>query len=154
MSESAGESFPDYPLQHHPPEALVIHCADPRFQDAFRGFVTRELGLKNYAPLVIGGSIHAVGSKEALPKNFDVLWDQITFFVNQAKINQVIVINHADCAWYKANAELHPEIPLEEKKKGDLSETAHRLRTEFQELRVRSFWADLDNGRVRFAEIE
>lgn len=149
-----GKESAAFPLQSLAPEALVVHCADPRFQDAFRGFATDQLGLKNYAPLAIGGSIHAVGSQTQLPKNYDVLWDQISFFINHASIDRVVIINHADCAWYKANVHLYPEADLDDKEKADLGETYRRLKSEFPDVQVDAYWAALDGDRITFERLE
>jgi hypothetical protein len=52
---------PGYWIETRPSDALVIHCGDPRFQAAFRRFITEELGISNYMPLIVGGGIHAFG---------------------------------------------------------------------------------------------
>ena len=143
-----------YKLDHTPPEALVVHCSDPRFQTAFRRFVTEELGLCNYAPLVIGGSVHAFGSQRFLPENFKVLWEQIKFFIKNAGIKQVIIINHDDCRWYQAMSSFHPGIELPLKGKVDLATTVNTLLADFAGIQVRSFWADLDGDTITFSEVK
>jgi len=142
-----------YKLDHTPPEALVIHCSDPRFQTAFRRFVTEELGLRNYAPLVIGGSVHAFGSQQFLPKNFKVLWEQIKFFIKEAGIKQVIIINHDDCKWYQAMSSFYSRIKLPLKGKADLATAVKTLLADFAGIQVRSFWAGLDGDTVTFSEV-
>ena len=82
-----------YKINSSPPQALVIHCSDPRFQRAFREFITDELGISNYIPIVIGGGVHAMVMKTHLPENFENLWEQIDFFLKETKLKQVIIIN-------------------------------------------------------------
>jgi hypothetical protein len=142
-----------YRVNRQAPEALVIHCADPRFQDAFREFVTEELGLKNYAPLVIGGSIHAFGMQSLLPKNFKILWEQIKFFIKEAKLRQIIIINHEDCKWYEKMKGFHPSIHLLTKGKMDLNSAADVILKDFVGIQVRKFFAGLDGDNIRFTEI-
>ena len=60
-------------------DTLVIHCADPRFQTAFRRFITEELGIASYTPIIIGGGIHAFGIRHLLPKNFKILWEPVSY---------------------------------------------------------------------------
>ncbi len=143
-----------YKLDTTPPEALVIHCSDPRFQTAFRRFVTEDLGMKAYAPLVIGGSIHAFGSQQFLPKNFKVLWEQIKFFIKEAGIKQVVIINHEDCKWYNAMSSFYSKIKLPVKGKVDLASTAKTLLADFAGIQVRSFWAGLEGDTVVFSELK
>ena len=79
-----------YKIDKAPSETLVIHCADPRFQIPFRRFLTEELRLENYTPIVIGGGIHALSSQSFLPKNYKILWEQVKFYVKEGKIRRII----------------------------------------------------------------
>lgn len=139
-----------YKLDTTPAEALVIHCSDPRFQTAFRRFASEELGLKNYAPLIIGGAIHPFGAEEFFPKNLKVLWGQIQFFIEHANIKRVIIINHEDCLWYKTMAGFYSKLKGPLKGKHDLGTTAARLLSEFTGIRVESYWAALDGDTITF----
>lgn len=142
-----------YKVDNTPAEALVIHCADPRFQTAFRRFVVEELELRNYVPLVIGGSAHGLGSRMFLPKNFKVIWEQIKFYTRQFQISQVIIINHEDCHWYRAMTMLHHGAKAREKGRLDLITAARTLVEDFAGIRVRLFWAELDDDTIRFSEV-
>ena len=142
-----------YKLDRTPAEALVIHCADPRFQTAFRRFVTEELQLKNYAPLVIGGAIHPFGAQEFFPKNLKVIWGQIKFFINEANIKRVIIINHDDCLWYKTMANFYAKLKTPLKGKLDLAPTAKSLMQDFAGVRVDTYWAALDGDEISFEEV-
>ena len=142
-----------YKIDNTPADALVIHCADPRFQTAFRRFVVEELELRNYVPLVIGGSAHGLGSRMFFPKNFKVIWEQIKFYTKQFQIRQVIIINHEDCRWYRAMTMVHHEAKAREKGRLDLITAAKTLVEDFAGIRVRSFWAELDGDTIRFSEV-
>ena len=141
-----------YRLEKSPPEAIVVHCADPRFQTAFRRFVTEELGFKNYTPLVIGGGAHSFGMQEFRPKNFKTLWEQVKIFLDLQKVKQVVVINHEDCLWYDRHKGFHPTIPLKEKALSDLKTTSKQLIEDFTGVNIRTFWAALDGDSVYFVE--
>lgn len=135
------------------PQALVIHCGDPRFQEAFRKFVTTELGIANYAPLIIGGGVHALGMQSFLPKNFKILWEQIKFFIKQQRLTQVIVINHEDCIWYDKMKGYHPKIDKLLKGKLDVLTAAKVILGDFPLVEVRAFWAGLDGDEIVFTEL-
>ena len=141
-----------YRLERRPPEALVIHCADARFQPAFRQFVAEELGINSYFPIIIGGGIHAFGVQNLLPKNFKILWQQIKFVIEVAKPKQVIIINHEDCLWYNRLQGYHPTIPAKHKGILDLRTAAERILLDFSGVKVRTFWAAIEDDSVVFSE--
>jgi hypothetical protein len=142
-----------YKIDQASPQALVIHCGDPRFQTAFRRFVTEELGIKSYTPLVIGGGAHSFGVRKFLPKNFKILWEQVKFFVKAQGLKQVIVINHEDCKWYESLKGYHPTIGPRDKGMHDLKEASLTILEDFAGLSVRKFWAALEGDSVYFVEL-
>lgn len=142
-----------YPLDCTPPEALVIHCMDPRFQAAFRRFITEDLGLKNHIPLVLGGSIHAIGSPKSRQQSVDVLWEQIKFTVRQFDLRQVIIINHEECRWYEAMTSGCSKEDIPFKAKVDLVAATKTLLADFAGIEVRAFWAGIDGDTVSFSEV-
>jgi hypothetical protein len=141
-----------YPVNKQQAEAIVVHCADPRFQSAFREFVNKELDITSYIPLVVGGGIHSFGVEKLMPKNFKIVWEQIKFFVKEAKVRKVIIINHEDCLWYKTMKGYYPTIELPVKGKLDLKTAAQRILKDFTGVEVRSFWAGLKDEEITFSE--
>jgi len=144
---------PVYRIDTRPSQALVVHCGDPRFQSAFRMFITHELGIDNYTPLIIGGGVHAFGAQSFLPKNFKILWQQIKFFVKEGRVNQVIFINHEDCKWYEKMQGLQSRIKLPIIGRRDLQTAARTILRDFTGVRVRSFWAAVDGNDITFDEV-
>jgi len=142
-----------YPIDRAPSEALVVHCGDPRFQTAFRRFVTEELGLKSYTPVVIGGGAHAFGAQSLLPKNFKIMWEQVKFFVKEGGLRRVIVINHEDCQWYRKLKGYHPTVQLPIKGRLDLRTAAKTILRDFAGVRVESYWAGLKDEHVYFEKV-
>jgi hypothetical protein len=142
-----------YQLNSAPSESLVIHCADPRFQIAFRRFITEELSLENYTPIVIGGGIHALSSEESMPKNFKILWEQIKFFIKLGGIRRVIFINHEDCRWYEKMHGHLPRINLPDKGKEDLKLAATLLLRDFSGISLETYFAHLVGDEVTFERI-
>lgn len=145
---------PVYRLTTEPSQALVIHCGDPRFQNAFREFITRELGFTNYTPIIIGGGAHAFGVQSFLPKNFKILWEQVKFFVKEGGAREVIVINHEDCQWYKKMTGYHLPHRLPEKARDDLRSAAQTIFHDFTGVHVRTFWASLNGDLITFEEVK
>ena len=143
-----------YKIDRASTHTLVIHCGDPRFQTAFRRFITEELGIASYTPLVIGGGIHAIGMKNFLPKNFKILWEQIKFHIKERKLDQVIIINHEDCDWYDKMKGYYGNTNLPLKGKLDLKDAALTILNDFVGVNVRTFWAALEDDRIVFSEVK
>ena len=142
-----------YHLDNRPPEALVIHCADSRFQTAFRQFLNEELGITHYFPIVVGGGVHAFGLQNLLPKNFKIVWQQIKFALTVGKLKQVVIINHEDCKWYEHLKGYHPTVSPKHKGMLDLSTAAERIIEDFSGVQVRTFWAAIEDHGIVFSEI-
>ena len=89
-----------YPLRESVPDALVIHCADPRFQEAFRTFLKSELGI--HIPMVIAlpGVTSHFGMQMLFPKNWHSMRKHIETMTERHKVARVVLINHDDCKGY------------------------------------------------------
>lgn len=135
-------SAPEFPATIANPEALIIQCGDPRFQEAFKLFVEGDkaqgmLGFKpgSYVPLVIPGGISHLTEIYAFPKNFKVTKEQIEFFLDHFQtIKLIVLINHEDCAGYQelqkkigASIFLRVVKNITERQKIDLLKVAHFL---------------------------
>jgi hypothetical protein len=95
------------------PQAIVVYCCDPRFQTAFGPFVEKELGLApgQCIPLVVAGGAGVLANPDRLPKEFEFLKDRLELFhAHFASIRRLILINHEDCAYYKALAGKTPDL--------------------------------------------
>jgi hypothetical protein len=91
--------------QHPKPDAVVVYCSDPRFQQAFEEFLENELALTkgDYIPLVIGGGAGVLGHPEILPKEFKFLKDRLEAYRDIfPTARRIILINHEDCRYYAA----------------------------------------------------
>jgi hypothetical protein len=153
VAEELERGIPVYRLDKTPSQALVIHCGDPRFQQAFRRFITEELGIPNYTPVIIGGGLHAFGAQSLRPKNLKVLWQQIKFFVRQGGLTQVIFINHEDCQWYAKMKGYRSALELPVLGRVDLQTAATQIAEDFTGVDVRSFFAALDGDQIVFEEM-
>ena len=93
-----------YPLREGSPDALVICCSSPKFQEAFHDFVQEELGVKMPAVISIPGSAGAFGVRAFLPKHWYALRNQIEILTRGYQFSRIIVINHEDCKGYQSFA--------------------------------------------------
>jgi carbonic anhydrase len=101
-----------YPaLPNAEPTTLIIHCGDPRFQQAFARFPEEELGLRpgEWVALVPPGGIASFTEPLAFPKEFKVLKDAVAFYAEHfASIHTIVIVNHEDCGKYKAMQKIVP----------------------------------------------
>jgi hypothetical protein len=95
-----------YPALAEPkPEAIVVHCSDPRLQPAFAEFIAHELRLQPgaYIPIVVGGGAGVLGHPEHLPKEFKFLRDRFEHYRQVfPSVRRIILINHEGCRYYQS----------------------------------------------------
>ena len=90
----------NYLLTEGTPDALVIHCADPRFQNAFRSFIKEGLGINMPMVIALPGVTSHFGIRGILPKNWYAMKSHIRTMTERHKVARVILINHDDCKGY------------------------------------------------------
>ena len=89
-----------YPLIEGVPDALCIHCADPRFQTAFRQFIREELGIKMPMVIALPGVTSHFGIQNVVPKNWYSMRKHIETMTERHKVARLVLINHDDCKGY------------------------------------------------------
>lgn len=146
--EKSGQYF----ITEEPADALVIHCSDPRFQKAFRRFLKNELGVKNPVPLLLGGSVHPFGSRATFMENFQMLRQQIKFFLEEGKIIRVVIINHDDCKWYQKFKDEMSGAAVQQKMIRDLLSAAEYIIDSFS-IKVETYFARLKGKEIIFEEV-
>ncbi|MCX6723119.1 MAG: hypothetical protein NT094_03560 [Candidatus Staskawiczbacteria bacterium] len=69
-----------------------------------------------FVPLNVGGGAAALAHQKTKPEDFDYLMRQILFFLSHfPTINEIILIGHQDCGYYRTIAN-HPDKDDKEKK--------------------------------------
>ncbi|MGH7597425.1 MAG: hypothetical protein ACREOI_13815 [bacterium] len=99
----ADQSTKIYDLIDAVPEAIVVHCSDPRFQRAFAGFIKNELQLEEgkYIPLVVSGGVGSLSEPFMLPKEFRFMKERLRMFLERFdSVKLIVLINHEDCRHY------------------------------------------------------
>jgi len=100
----ADQAVKIYNLIEAAPEAIVVHCSDPRFQRAFAEFIRDELKLQDgsFIPLVISGGVGSLAEPLKLPKEFRFMKERLRMFLERFEsIHRLILINHEDCRHYE-----------------------------------------------------
>ena len=125
---------------------------DHRFQAAFREFITNELGIEFYNPVAIAGGALAIGSENY--SFFGYIWNQIEYFVRQAGLKKLVLINHEDCKWYEYE---HPDFSASELKsrgRSDLQDAVQNIKTKYPSVEIIIAWAWIKEGLIKFAVLE
>lgn len=148
------------------PEAIVIHCSDPRFQRAFGEFIRNELHLEEgkYVPLVVSGAVGSLSEPLKLPKEFKFMKDRIQLFIDRFdSINRIVLINHEDCRHYEALKDYIGSLflrhfpTLMERQKSDLMNVAKTLLGLVRaDLKIDMYYArfvDGDRRQVVFEQV-
>src|SRR3989344_2729551 len=95
-----------YPLTEGTPDALVIHCADPRFQEAFRDFIRNELSIRMPMVIALPGVTSHFGMQVMFPKNWYAMKAYLKTMTERHEVARVVLINHDDCRGYAKIANL------------------------------------------------
>lgn len=145
-----------YVLNESDPEALILHCSDPRFQMAFRDFIAQELKIHHYAPLVVPGSVSAIGVQDLEPKYFETLYEQLKLLVGLNKVPRVVIINHEGCRAYEGlkGFFLARRVSITDQQQKDLLAAGRLFNDLLPESHVELYYAQLsDNKAIRFQKI-
>ncbi len=131
---------------------LVIHCSDPRYQEAFHDFLRQGLRLDRYALVAVPGGPQFLTALEYLPKFAWAGWRWLKFLRKAGNTGRIILIAHDDCRWY---AELPPaRAPsVRERQACDARAACIALRRQLDTARVDMYFARLENERAIFEEI-
>ncbi len=145
-----------YNLSNKKSTAVVVHCSDPRFQEAFRHFVEDELQLKSYDPVIVPGASQLLALHNAVPKFSSGLLRYLEFLIKEHGLKKAVIIMHEDCAWYKHFVPRFVQIKgtPKEQQIEDMLAAKRLLLQEFPELEVRTFYATITpDKKVEFSEI-
>ena len=139
-------------VQPEEADGLVIHCSDPRFQAAFREFVTSDLGLQHPIPIVVPGGVHDLVSPARL-KAARNLWEQVEFMVKEGHVRRIVPINHEDCKWY-AKWNTLVQTTVGQDISGHLLALAEKLAEKKLGVEVECYLAKLEGDAVTFHRVD
>ncbi len=163
----ADQSTKIYDLIDAAPEAIVVHCSDPRFQRAFAGFIKNELQVEEgkYIPLVVSGGIGSLSEPLKLPKEFRFMKERLRMFLERFdSIKQIVLINHEDCRHYAALQNFIGKLFLQrfhnmaERQQADLKKVAKTI-LDLAAMRIEiklyyAQFADASRSKVVFEEVK
>lgn len=132
--------------------AAAIYCSDGRFGDQLDEFLHQGLRLPRYdrlacpgGPVVLAGRLHAYWESRGVE-------EQLAFLVRAHNLQQVILIAHEACAYYRLRLQI-PPARLEQEQLTDLQKATWAVRRIDPRLEVRSYLARVVDSRVVFQVI-
>jgi len=138
-----------------PPEAIVVHCSDYRFQAAIQEFLCEGLNIHSYDLLAIPGGAHFASMGDLMPKHLKVGKQSLRFLIEYHQPKRLILIDHADCAFFKHQlAFFFSEPSFNEKQIANLRKACRVLQGWFSKVTVEAYFAEApDNRSVSFTKI-
>jgi hypothetical protein len=136
------------------PDALVLHCSDPRFQKHFHDFLRGSLGLDTYGLLAAPGGAQFLTMLDYLPKFSWVGWRWAKFLVDLSRPRRLILIAHDDCRWYRDMRFWQHSGDWKGAALADLGRVAAGFRQRFGDLGVEAYFARIEGAEVVFEEVK
>lgn len=134
----------------------AIYCSDGRVGEHFDDFLLHGLRLPRYDRVALpGGPACLAGHSQAAMEREGVA-DEMRFLVETHKLDRVILIAHAGCAFYTERLGIVDPDELERRQRADLATAAAAVRevTGSRSLQVEAYFCRPDGDRVCFEAVE
>ncbi len=135
--------------------AAAVYCSDGRIGEHFDDFLQNGLGLPRYDRVALpGGPACLAAHPEATLEEKGVV-DELKFLVEVHQLKRVVLVAHANCAFYTTRLGLS-EPRLELVQKADLVRAAAYVNRVTGLDKIEAYFAKVaDDGRVvRFEAVE
>jgi len=136
------------------PDALVVHCSDPRFQKHFHEFLRGHLGLDTYGLLAVPGGAHFLTLVDYLPKFSWVGWRWMKFLVDLSRPRRLVLIAHDDCRWYREERFWQHAEDWTSTALSDLRRVADSFRERFGDISIEAYFARIEDAEVVFEAVK
>jgi hypothetical protein len=142
-------------------QTLVICCSSNAYLPYTEEFIASHLALPpgSFDLLAVPGGAQLLLATEYLPKFAWVGQRWLKFFAERQQIRRIVVVAHADCAWYATEhavpAFLHSlaGVPHAERQRDDLARIAASLRALHPTATVEAYFAAKGvDGAVEFTK--
>ncbi len=133
--------------------AAALYCSDGRLGDHIDEFLHQGLGLPRYDRLT------CPGGPVALADRMFALWDtrgveeQLRFLVTAHSLEQVVLLGHQDCAYYRVRIGLAGDEAAAAQRQ-DLKRAATLIQHMSPAIVVSAYFVELSGERVQFVAVE
>jgi hypothetical protein len=147
----------EYPLHKETSDTMVMHCSDPRFQEAFSRFVHEQLGIEVYDPFIVPGASQILMFTDKIPKFANSFARPLEFLIKGHHLKRVVIIMHEDCAWYR---DFVPKFfgsatNIKNRQVQDMLAAKRMFQESFEDMSVEMYYATINPDQtVFFSRIE
>ena len=140
------------PYEHERIYAAAVYCSDGRLGDQVDEFLHKGLGLPRY------DRVACPGGPVSLARRLGAHWEtcgveeQLRVLVQVHEIKRVILIAHADCAYYSQRLGL-PVERIEAEQLEDLQKALWSVECMVPGMSVSRYFARIEGERVTFAAV-
>jgi hypothetical protein len=141
------------PFEPERVHAVAVYCSDGRYGDHIDEFLHAFLSLPNYDRLAIaGGPAWLTYRSSASLIQYGLLRDQLDFLVSAHALRRAVLIAHYGCAYYlhRHAGDAESVLPIQIQ---DLHDAASALRNWYPDLRIETYLARAQDGRVLFEAV-
>lgn len=134
--------------------AAAVYCSDGRYGEQFDELMHTALSLPRYDRLAVPGGAACLASHFALYREEEGVAAQIRFLIEAHGLERVVLIAHADCAFYTQRLKVS-QLQLESQQREDLKKAVRRVRSIESDLRVDAFFARPTwDGEIHFESVQ
>ncbi len=114
-------------MNKHIAEVVIITCIDFRFQEYINNWISQNFSPKSFDRVAIAGGVF----------DFNYVLKQVEISKRLHHVKKAILINHEDCGAYgeSGTAQKHAE---------DLKNAASKIKRQYPDLKVDSYYLHLD----------
>lgn len=141
-----------HPFDPKHPNALAMYCSDGRFTEAVEALL-RDLGHARLDTLTIPGGPALLDMTSSGLGAVDVMREAASFLIRGHAIQQVVLLGHEGCGYYKARYTYESPESMRRRQLSDLRQAAHWVRGEHEGLAVGCYFAMPEGAHVRFEEV-
>lgn len=133
-------------------DTLVVHCSDGRFAGPCDRFAQRRFELSRYDRLVVPGGAAWLADPERLSCEAPASRSALEMLVELHRLRRVVMIAHADCAFYQNRLGIPPERCIW-RQRADMLRVGRWLRERYPRLLTSGYYAAKKGRRVTFQRV-
>jgi Putative carbonic anhydrase len=129
--------------------AAAVYCSDGRVGEQIDEFLHNALGLPRYDRVAVPGGPACLAGNLVTFQEARGVEDAIRFLIRVHDLQQVVLIAHEGCAYYRDRLGV-PDASLLAEQRQDLEKAIRAVRRFQDGLKVEAFLARTASGRIRF----
>lgn len=139
-------------MSHHC-KALIIHCIDFRFGKAIKKILENQGILGDCDIISVAGAVKNLVSPSK-PYDVEFVLRQIDISKRLHDVQQIILLNHTDCAAYGGREAFASDEEEFERSRQDLKKAEELIQAKYPDLEIKTILAKIQpSNQITFQEI-